>query len=434
MYNKSKLQSKHTRRKIACVAMLSMLTLLPRGVAFADEPSTKQASEIDNPADGDIGDTPGYNIEKTRSENSLKDAASTADGNELIDVTGRTYPKETDIVNTVDYYNLGNIESVGTYANVCFEVKEDDVTRIQVIYQGTSPEVVFYDSAKKCYPGQNKTYEDGFCVVKKTQTGYSTINSTKYNMDIYYIEYPQLAGQWIAQISTMGVKEFILSQTTLPTNWQSLGAEKEVAAEIDGPTYFSMENTGNLTNLTQVSDGFIVEQDEIKIKAEEEDSSVDYSSIILVGVGIGLFALVFIAFKVHSNKKMKEEELRTKKEKEMAEFKAARKKTKEQIAKELTEKFANEDWSDVPQKQWNTKPTIVEVAEEEKDFNTIHKRVSQLKENNAEYANTLFKDDDKVKAKEDAPKHEKIKDVDVILNPIIPDIDSGNDDDDGFFF
>lgn len=423
-----------SRKIVVCTAMISALMLLPRGVAFADTPSTEQTSEVDNPADGDIGDTPGYNIEKTRSENSLKDAASTADGNELIDVAGRTYPKETDIINTLDYYNLGNVESIGTCANVCFEAKGDGVTRIQVIYQGTSPEVVFYDSAKKCYPGQNKTYEDGFCIVKKTKTGYSNINNVKYNMDVYYIEYPQLTGQWIAQISTIGVKEFILSKTMLPANWQSLGAEKEVAAEIDGPTYFSMKNTGNLTNLTQASDGFIVEQDEIKIKAEEEDTSVDYSSLILVGVGIGLFALVFVAFKVHSNKKMREEEIRTKKEKEMAEFRAARKKTKEQIVEELTEKFTSEDWSDVPQKQWNTKPTIVEVAEEKKDFDAIHKRVSQIKENNAEYANTLFKDEDKVKAKENAPKHEKSKDVDVILNPIIPDVDSGNDDDDGFFF
>lgn len=58
-----------------------------------------------------------------------------------------------------------------------------------------------------------------------------------------------------------------------------------------------------------------------------------------------------------------------------------------------------EDWSDV-QIEWDTKPTVLEMPEEKKESKAIKSSVSQIKEVNAEYTNTVIRDAQKAQSKE----------------------------------
>ena len=77
------------------------------------------------------------------------------------------------------------------------------------------------------------------------------------------------------------------------------------------------------------------------------------------------------------------------------------------------------------------------MPEEKKESKVIKKRVSQIKEVNAEYTSTVIRDAQKAQEKKDEEERIKAPSYDesdsVILNPVIPDIpDSGSDDDDLF--
>lgn len=453
---KYKLFDKTNLKGIAIAGALSLsaaFMTVPSACVYADtEPtqsqtadtdnsefSSEKEAEKDNPAEGDIGDTPGYNLEKTKKQAVEENENSTRQDSD-IDLSARPYPNSDNVINSDSYYNLGALTNYEQYVNMSFDVAENDVTRLQVIYSGNSPEFVFFNPEKQIYAGSNRTYENGFSIVKKTRSDYMSIGQNNYSVDVYYIEYPNAGGSWIAQMSTVGVKDVICSKTKLPKNWQNLSASKEGAVDMDGSTFYSLTDSSNLVTLTEPSDSFDAngESANKKIKEVKEEDKKDYSSLIMYGTFLAIMVVGFIVFKVKSNKKAKAAEEKAKKEKELAEYKESRKRTAEQIAEDLTKEFEKEgeDWSDV-QVEWDTKPTVLEMPEEKKESKVIKKRVSQIKEVNAEYTSTVIRDAQKAQAKKDEEERSKAPSYDesdsVILNPVIPDIpDSGSDDDDLF--
>lgn len=62
----------------------------------------------------------------------------------------------------------------------------------------------------------------------------------------------------------------------------------------------------------------------------------------MCGTFLAIMVVGFIVFKVKSNKKAKAAEEKTKKEKELAEYKESRKRTTEQIEEDLTKEFEKE--------------------------------------------------------------------------------------------
>lgn len=408
--------------------------------ANSNERSSEKESEKDNPAAGDVGDTLSYNMEKAKKQSVEENNESTRQDSD-IDLSSRPYPDADKIIKSDSYYNLGALTNYDQYVNMSFDVAENDVTRIQVIYSGESPEFAFFNPEKQIYAGANKTYENGFCVVKKTRDDFMSIGQADYSMDVYYIEYPSTGGSWIAQVSTVGSKNIICSKTKLSKNWQNLSASKEGAMEMDGPTYYSLTSSSELTTLTDPANSFegaSGEETDKKIKEVKETDEKDYSSLIMCGIFIATAITGFVVFKVKSDKKAKAAEEKVKKEKELAEYKESRKRTAEQIAEDLIKEFEDEgeDWSDV-QVEWDTKPTVLEMPEEKKESKAIKKRVNQIKEVNAEYTSTVIRDAQKAQAKKDEEERSKAPSYDesdsVILNPVIPDIpDSGSDDDDLF--
>lgn len=453
---KYKLFDKTNLKGIAIAGALSLsaaFMTIPSACVYADteptqsqtadtdnsELSSEKETEKDNPAEGDIGDTPGYNLEKTKKQSVEENENSTRQDSD-IDLSARPYPNSDSVINSDSYYNLGALTNYEQYVNMSFDVAENDVTRLQVIYSGNSPEFAFFNPEKQIYAGSNRTYENGFSIVKKTRSDYMSIGQNNYSVDVYYIEYPNAGGSWIAQMSTVGVKDVICSKTKLPKNWQNLSASKEGAVDMDGSTFYSLTDSSNLVTLTEPSDSFDAngESANKKIKEVKEEGKKDYSSLIMYGTFLAIMVVGFIVFKVKSNKKAKAAEEKAKKEKELAEYKESRKRTAEQIAEDLTKEFENEgeDWSDV-QVEWDTKPTVLEMPEEKKESKVIKKRVSQIKEVNAEYTSTVIRDAQKAQAKKDEEERSKAPSYDesdsVILNPVIPDIpDSGSDDDDLF--
>lgn len=453
---KYKLFDKTNLKGIAIAGALSLsaaFMTVPSACVYADteptqsqttdtdssELSSEKEAEKDNPAEGDIGDTPGYNLEKTKKQSVEENENSTRQDSD-IDLSARPYPDSDGVINSDSYYNLGALTNYEQYVNMSFDVAENDVTRLQVIYSGNSPEFAFFNPEKQIYAGSNRTYENGFSIVKKTRGDYMSIGQNNYSVDVYYIEYPNAGGSWIAQMSTVGVKDVICSKTKLPKNWQNLSASKEGAVDMDGSTFYSLTDSSNLVTLTEPSDSFDAngESANKKIKEVKEEDKKDYSSLIMYGTFLAIMVVGFIVFKVKSNKKAKAAEEKAKKEKELAEYKESRKRTAEQIAEDLTKEFENEgeDWSDV-QVEWDTKPTVLEMPEEKKESKVIKKRVSQIKEVNAEYTSTVIRDAQKAQAKKEEEERSKAPSYDesdsVILNPVIPDIpDSGSDDDDLF--
>lgn len=449
---KYKLFDKTNLKGIAIAGALSLsaaFMAVPSACVYADtpvqsqtadtdssEPLSEDESEKDNPAAGDIGDTPGYNLEKTKKQSVEENENSTRQDSE-IDLSARPYPASDNVINSDSYYNLGALTNYEQYINMSFDVAENDVTRLQVIYSGNSPEFAFFNPEKQIYAGSNKTYENGFSIVKKTRSDYMSIGQSNYNVDVYYIEYPKTGGSWIAQMSAVGVKDVICSKTKLPKNWQNLSASKEGAVDMDGPTFYSLADSSNIVTLTDSSGSFDAngESADKKIKAVKEEDKKDYSSLIMCGTFLAIMVVGFIVFKVKSNKKAKAAEEKTKKEKELAEYKESRKRTTEQIEEDLTKEFEKEgeDWSDV-QIEWDTKPTVLEMPEEKKESKAIKKRVSQIKEVNAEYTNTVIRDAQKAQSKKNEEERSKVPSYDesdsVILNPVIPNVpDTGNDDD-----
>ena len=405
--------------------------------ANSSERSSEKESEKDDPAAGDIGDTLSYNIEKTKKQSVDENNESIRQDLD-IDLSSRPYPDTDKIIKSDSYYNLGALTNYDQYVNMSFDVAENDVTRIQVIYSGESPEFAFFNPEKQIYAGTNKTYENGFCIVKKTRDDFMSIGQADYSMDVYYIEYPAAGGSWIAQVSTVGAKNIICSKTKLSENWQNLSASKEGAMEMNGPVYYCLTDSSELTTLTDPANSFegaSGEESDKKIKEVKETDEKDYSSLIMCGLFIAVAIAGFVTFKVKSDKKAKAEEAKAKKEKELAEYKESRKRTTKQIEEDLTKAFENEgeDWSDV-QVEWDTKPTVLEMPEEKKESKAIKKRVNQIKEVNAEYTNTVIRDAQKAQSKKDEEERRKVPSYDesdsVILNPVIPNFpDSGNDDD-----
>lgn len=424
----------------ACVYADTTPAQLQTTDADSGKSSSEKESEKDDPAAGDVGDTLSYNMEKTKKQSVKENNESTRQDSD-IDLPSRPYPDADKIIKSDSYYNLGALTNYDQYVNMSFDVAENNVTRIQVIHSGESPEFAFFNPEKQIYAGSNKTYENGFCIVKKTRDDFMSIGQADYSMDVYYIEYPATGGSWIAQVSTVGSKNIICSRTNLPKNWQNLSASKEGAMEMDGPTYYSLASSSELTTLTDPANSFegaSGEETDKKIKEVKETDEKDYSSLIMCGIFIATAITGFVVFKVKSDKKAKAAEETAKKEKELAEYKESRKRTAEQIAEDLTKEFENEgeDWSDV-QVEWDIKPTVIEMPEEKKESKVIKERVSQIKEVNAEYTSTVIRDAQKAQAKKDEEERSKAPSYDesdsVILNPVIPDIpDSGNDDDDLF--
>lgn len=82
-------------------------------------------------------------------------------------MSARPYPAADNVINSDSYYNLGALTNYEQYINMSFDVAENDVTRLQVIYSGNSPEFAFFNPEKQIYAGSNKTYENGFSIVKK---------------------------------------------------------------------------------------------------------------------------------------------------------------------------------------------------------------------------------------------------------------------------
>lgn len=179
---KYKLFDKTNLKGIAIAGALSLsaaFMAVPSACVYADtpvqsqtadtdssEPLSENESEKDNPAAGDIGDTPGYNLEKTKKQSVEENENSTRQDSE-IDLSARPYPAADNVINSDSYYNLGALTNYEQYINMSFDVAENDVTRLQVIYSGNSPEFAFFNPEKQIYAGSNKTYENGFSIVKK---------------------------------------------------------------------------------------------------------------------------------------------------------------------------------------------------------------------------------------------------------------------------
>lgn len=112
---KYKLFDKTNLKGIAIAGALSLsaaFMAVPSACVYADtpvqsqtadtdssEPLSEKESEKDNPAAGDIGDTPGYNLEKTKKQSVEENENSTRQDSE-IDLSARPYPAADNVINS----------------------------------------------------------------------------------------------------------------------------------------------------------------------------------------------------------------------------------------------------------------------------------------------------------------------------------------------
>lgn len=312
-------------------------------------------------------------------------------------------------------YAVNNIsEYVETGFNFKFTVSEK-ITRLEIIYSGDAPEIYFFDTKHNCYMGENKTYSDGMSILKRNHDDIYAIGSKSYNMSVYYIEYPQNSGDWIASLANPGnIGEFVVAETSLPLGWRY--SKKEPRAEVTGRMWYSLVDTSYLADLiTEDIETEPVHQE--TVETTEKVVKKDYSGFILLGGIVVLFVGVFIGISTWSKNKSKKEALAKEKEKMKEARKLARIKTPEEQMEEFNAIMNEYKYDSEEDVSWSVEPNLIEVEDSKIEVNTTS-NMEKIAKANSRFAESrpFFDSNESINESPATPKIPNIPSV-----PNVPD-------------